>query len=206
MKLLTIFAISSLSVLSINAFAAGDQKINCQTDATEVPYYYGWASCWASGRHMQEHVTKSFSQWHTIKETVFESGQWTTYQCNSILPSVGYDRVTSESCQYTPKAIIKEHLVTERYDSRTDTTYYAAGIVVADFNYSDRDGQVQKVEKWVDGVSTTRGHVDITSPATVKLRVTDNDGNVTVTSRSIRPPMIQQCRRGGMLILCDVDF
>ncbi|NOU49785.1 hypothetical protein HG263_04455 [Pseudoalteromonas sp. JBTF-M23] len=206
MKLLTMLAISSLTALSFNAAAAGDQKVNCKTTTQNIPYYYGWASCWASGRFMQEHVSRSATQWYTISETVYENGQWNTYQCSDTLTSVAYDTVTQESCEYTPLAVIREHLITERYDSRTGTTYYKTGVVVADFNYSDRDGQVQKVEKWVGGVSTAKSHVDITSPTTVRLRVTDNDGNVTDTSRTVSPPMIQQCSRGGMMIICDMDF
>ncbi|TQF71340.1 hypothetical protein [Pseudoalteromonas luteoviolacea] len=199
-------AIVSLGMLSASAFAAGDNKINCKTETSQIKYYYGWASCHASGKYLQEYVSRSSSLWHTIEETEFDGINWSTYRCTTTLPQTGYDTHNSESCQYTPKANITEHLVQSHYDRRTDTTYYEAGVIVADFTYSDRDGQVQKVEKWVNGVSTTRGHVDITSTSTVRLRVTDNDGNVTDTTRTLTPPMIEQCRRRGMLVLCGDDF
>ncbi|WP_125717389.1 hypothetical protein [Pseudoalteromonas rubra] len=206
MNFLSLIAIGSLSVLSVSALAAGDQKINCKTTSSQTPYYYGWASCFASGKLLQEYVSRSSTQWYTIEETEFDGIDWTTYRCSTTLTQKGYDTHSRESCEYTPKAQITSHLVESHYDRRTDTTYYEAGVIVADFTYSDRDGQVQKVEKWVNGVSTTRGHVDITSRSTVKLRVTDNDGHVTETSMTLSPPMIEQCRRGGMLILCGDDF
>ncbi|MDK1286521.1 hypothetical protein [Pseudoalteromonas umbrosa] len=206
MNLLSKVAIASLSILSTSVFAAGDQKVNCKTTTVQTPYWYGWASCHASGEFLHQHISQHHSQWITLTETKYENGNWTTYRCDTTLPNKGYNTSSRESCQYTPKANITEHLVESHYDRHSGITYYEADVIVADFNYSDRDGHVQKVEKWVNGVSTSRGHVDIRTTSTVKLRVTDNDGNVTETTRTLSPPMIQQCRRGDMLIICDDNF
>ncbi|WP_457933869.1 hypothetical protein LOS73_14150 [Pseudoalteromonas sp. SCSIO 43210] len=207
MKFLTSTTMSLLFALPFLASAAGDKKVKCETTTNQLEYYYGLASCSTfDGDFLSEYVSKSYSQWYTIIQDKYDNGSWKNYRCSSNLPNSAYETISNESCQYTPKASINRHYVEESYDSRTDTTYYAAGVIVAQFTFSDRDGEVQKVEKWVNGQSTTKSHVDITSASEVKLKVTDNDGNVTETSTTVYPPMMQTCSRGGQLILCEGNF
>lgn len=207
MKFITYTTVSLLLAFPLIAAAAGDEKIKCKTKTTQVEYFYGSASCTTfDGKYLNEYVSRNSSRWYTIAQNIYENGSWENYRCSTTLPNSAFETVSSESCQYTPKANIKQHYVVESYDRRTDTTYYAAGIKVAQFTFSDRDGEVQKVEKWVNGISTTKNHVDITSTSEVKLKVTDNDGNVTETTATVHPPMMQTCSRGGQLILCDNEF
>lgn len=207
MKSVTSTAVSLLLAFPLIAFAAGDEKVKCETKTTQLEYFYGLASCTsADGKFLSEYVSRNSVNWYTINKDIYENGSWKNYRCSTTLTNSAFDTVSSESCQYTPKANIKQNYVVESYDNQTDTTYYATGIKVVQFTFSDRDGEVQKVEKWVNGVSTTKNHVDITSVSEVKLKVTDNDGNVTETSATVYPPMMQTCSRGGQLVLCGNEF
>jgi len=207
MKLKLLIPALLLSCTSIQSYAQnspnGDAKVNCTTSTVSTPYYYGWANCSDRGRTLSSNISRSAVQWVTLTERHRVGNNYVTYQCSGYLTQTGYDQRTVENCQYTPRAVIRQHYVQESYDSRTDTTYYQAGIAVAAFEYSDRDGHVTQVEKWVNGVSVTDHHIDVYEPTHVRLRVTDNHGHVTDTSKTITPSPEQICMRGGMLIICD---
>lgn len=205
MKKIGLVSLFLSALLSLNVNAAGDQKVNCTTVSSQMPYYYGNAQCFTSGRWLNQYFSNSITATVWLREQVLENGRWVTYQCSTTLPSTGFTTVNQEQCQYTPKAIVRQHYVEERYDSRTDTTYYRSDLAVAAFEYSDRDGQVQTIEKWVNGVSVSSGHVDVYEPTQVRLRVTDNDGHVTDTTSTISPPGSAYCTRGGIAIICE-DF
>lgn len=182
---------------------SGDEKVNCTETVVSIPYYYGEASCYANGRWLSSYEYFSYTQWIQLTEQYWNGSYYETLQCSASLPHMGYHQEVTEECEYTPRATIRTHYLEDYYDSNTGITYYQAGVIVAAFEHSDRDGYITNVEKWVDGESITANHVDIYEPTHVRLRVTDNDGHVTETSSTISPPLRQVCMRGGNLIMCD---
>jgi hypothetical protein len=200
MKSLIALLTAILGILSFSVNADGDQPVNCQTSTIDVIYFYGNANCHGgSGHYLSKNFYKNPTPSIRLNEVI--NGVW--YSCWAQLPYSDTDTIQRTSCEYTPKANIEEHYVESYTHPITKITYFETGVIIAKFTYSDRDGQVQQVQRWVDGVLTTSPFVEIDTPSTVTLKVTDNDGHVTQTSRVLYPPMIPICKRGGILVLCD---
>ncbi|KZN60730.1 hypothetical protein [Pseudoalteromonas luteoviolacea] len=162
---------------------AGDQQVNCRTQAVTSAVYSGNASCYAGGQYISRYVHNSASSTAFVSQVV--NGR--TVSCSASVPFSHNETANVRKCDYTPQARVK-------LDAQFNSDSTRARVVIRNLS-TDRDGQISKVEYWVDNVyqGTLSGSYKYLSwrdtfpsfSTRVKIRVTDNDGYTDISSTYI---------------------
>lgn len=174
---------------------AGDEEVNCRTEFVGTQkIYQGWATCSKTLTlkndqevkvTIKDYVSATTSSKATLDKLYYANDGKTYYvTCTADVPYSHEEDVYEEVCDYTPNVDL--HVF---QDNIYSTTVYA--------DWSDRDGNVNKVEWWVDGVKTSVGSsFNMTRRGSnedyskrLQIKVTDNDGytdadSVTATFKS----------------------
>ncbi|MET1254340.1 hypothetical protein [Aliikangiella maris] len=169
--LLKILPIITGSLLfSSNSFA-GDEAVNCRTETFEVPVYAGWAYCTAyydnKSYPLSEYFSRSESGHEYISDYIRDQyGTMRNVGCWANVPFSHVESIPGRICDHTPKASITIY----RHEGSTSITVYVNG--------TDRDGQIQLKELWVNGVKKS-------SSSFTSLRSADTSLSYSPTSNKL---------------------
>ncbi len=208
MKLIKNTLITTVLILFAgNAVADGDEPVNCETTSVQVALYEGWSYCSVEVSGVLYQLSEYIQLTRSSRALLSEYINGSRYECFADVPFSRFGTETIQVCEYTPKAVIKEHNV----DAGDGT--YEQGVKVVDFESSDRDGYVVSEEVFIDGVSVPNRYHELkvkfgeySSTYNVTFKVTDDDGNVTETSKNVSVSNLAICQGlGGIDEVCESE-